>query len=42
MFRDIYGNTLPPVSESRVTDRFHNMITNKTYVFNDGKWEEID
>ena len=41
MPRDIYGNTLPTVEESRDSDIFHNIITNKDYVFDNGEWNEL-
>lgn len=36
---DIYGNVLP--TEARVGDVFHDQITNKTYIYDDGEWQEM-
>ena len=41
MQRDIYGNTLPLVTDSRDGDIFHNLITGKNYVFDNGEWNEL-
>ena len=41
MPRDIYGNTLPLVSDSRDSDRFHDQRTGKDYVFDNGEWNEL-
>ena len=41
MPREIFGNKLPPIEESKNSDIFHNIITNGTYVFDNGEWEVV-
>lgn len=39
MPREIFGNELPPIEESKVSDIFHNIITNEIFVFDNGEWK---
>ena len=41
MPRNLYGNSLPSVAESRDSDIFYDINTGKSYVFDNGQWNEL-